>query len=77
MHANPVNLTELNCFGYLIGGFYVGPCEEEKVQHIFLSQPGGIDQKSVLLLLVTTKQRYENKYEVTLSCRRGCSQHDS
>ena len=30
----------------------MGPCEEEQVHYVFFSQPGSVDEKSVLLLLV-------------------------
>ncbi len=51
------NLTLLNRFGYLIGSFDVGPCEEEQVHYVFFSQPGSVDEKSVLPLLVRKTNR--------------------
>jgi hypothetical protein len=51
------NLTELNCFGYLIGSFYIGPCAEEQVNYICPPQSGGVDKKSIIIFLVRAKQK--------------------
>ena len=42
----------------------MGPCEEEQVHYVFFPQPGSVDEKSVLLLLVRKKmkQRKIRKY---------------
>jgi hypothetical protein len=42
----------------------MGPCEEEQVHYVFFSQPGSVDEKSVLPLLVgkKKKQRKIRKY---------------
>ena len=42
----------------------MGPCEEEQVHYVFFSQPGSVDEKSVLILLVRKKkkQRKIRKY---------------
>ena len=39
----------------------MGPCEEEQVHYVFFSQPGSVDEKSVLLLPVRKKKMKQRK----------------
>jgi len=42
----------------------MGPCEEEQVHYVFFSQPGSVDEKSVLLLLIRKKIEAEEDKKI-------------